>query len=74
MPSNGELDTAMRETLRAVLRMPGKGVSVPFVIPAALIVTGLQLLESVCTRKAISLWLHELSQQYADPESKDGLV
>ena len=64
-----EIDTALRLVLQAVMSMPGQGVTSPHVIPTALVMVALPLMEATTSRAAIAEWLGELQRAYAsDPE------
>ncbi len=67
MPSDQELTIA----LEAVLAMPERGVSSPHVIPTALVMVALPLMEATSSRQAIAQWLLELHESYAcEPEDE----
>lgn len=69
MPSDQELTIALQAALEAVLEMPKRGVRSPHVIPTALVMVALPLMEATTSRAAIGLWLQELADAYApDPE------
>ncbi len=55
---------ALEETANAVLRMIERGVTGRHVVPSALIMWGICLMEQLVSRKAIGLWLRELSDKY----------
>ena len=66
-----EIDTALRIVLQAVKSMPGQGVSSPHVIPTALVMVALPLMEATTSRAAIAEWLGELQRAYAcDPDNE----
>ena len=71
MPSDQELTIALQAALEAVLDMPKRGVSSPHVIPTALVMVALPLMEATTSRAAIGLWLQELADAYA-PDPDDG--
>lgn len=66
MPSDQELTIALQAALEAVLEMPERGVSSPHVIPTALVMVALPLMEMTSSRAAIGLWLQELADAYAE--------
>lgn len=73
MPSDQELTIALQAALEAVLEMPERGVSSPHVIPTALVMVALPLMEATSSRAAIGLWLQELADAYAEgPEDGPG--
>ena len=65
MPSDQELTIALQAALEAVLAMPERGVSSPHVIPTALVMVALPLMETTTSRAAIAQWLLELHKSYA---------
>ena len=68
-----EIDTALRLVLQAVTSMPGQGVTSPHVIPTALVMVALPLMETTTSRAAIAQWLLELHETYArEPEEDTG--
>ena len=71
MPSDQELTIALQAALEAVLEMPKRGVTSPHVIPTALVMVALPLMEATTSRAAIGLWLQELADAYA-PDADDG--
>ena len=69
MPSDQELTIALQAALEAVLAMPERGVTSPHVIPTALVMVALPLMETTTSRAAIAQWLLELHESYArEPE------
>ena len=72
MPSDQELTTALQAALEAVLEMPERGVTSPHVIPTALVMVALPLLEATTSRAAIAIWLQELADAY-DEKGEEGL-
>ena len=71
MPSDQELTIALQAALEAVLEMPKRGVTSPHVIPTALVMVALPLMEATTSRAAIAEWLQELADAYA-PDADDG--
>jgi hypothetical protein len=66
-----EIDTALRLVLQAVTSMPGHGVTSPHVIPTALVMVALPLMEATTSRATIAAWLLELHETYAEgPEDE----
>jgi hypothetical protein len=55
---------ALEESAAAVLRAIQRGVSRTHIMPSALIMIGLHLMESVVSRRSIGIWLRELSDRY----------
>ena len=72
MPSDQELTIALQTALEAVLAMPERGVTSPHVIPTALVMVALPLLEATTSRAAIAIWLQELADAY-DEQGEEGL-
>ncbi len=71
MSSDQEINTALQAALEAVLEMPKRGVSSPHVIPTALVMVALPLMEATTSRAAIAQWLGELQRAYAEePEGE----
>ena len=69
MSSDQEINTALQAALEAVLAMPERGVTSPHVIPTALVMVALPLMEMTTSRAAIAQWLLELHENYArEPE------
>ena len=66
-----EIDTALRLVLQAVMSMPERGVTSPHVIPTALVMVALPLMEATTSRAAIAEWLLELHESYAE-DAGDG--
>ena len=65
MSSDQEINTALQAALEAVLEMPERGVTSPHVIPTALVMVALPLMETTTSRKAIAEWMLELHESYA---------
>ena len=65
MSSDQEINTALQAALEAVLAMPKRGVTSPHVIPTALVMVALPLMETTTSRAAIAQWLLELHESYA---------
>jgi hypothetical protein len=71
MSSDQEITIALQAALEAVLEMPKRGVSSPHVIPTALVMVALPLMEMTASRAAIAQWLLELHESYAcEPEDE----
>ena len=68
--SDQELTIALQAALEAVLEMPKRGVTSPHVIPTALVMVALPLMETTTSRAAIAEWLGELQRAYAE-EAED---
>ena len=60
-----EITIALQAALEAVLEMPERGVTSPHVIPTALVMVALPLMETTSSRQAIAQWLLELHESYA---------
>ena len=60
-----ELAIALQAALEAVLAMPERGVTSPHVIPTALVMVALPLMEATTSRAVIAQWLLELHESYA---------
>lgn len=39
-------------------------ITTPYVIPAAMVMVGVQLMEQAVSREAVAVWLRELAEQY----------
>ena len=71
MSSDQEINIALQAALEAVLEMPERGVTSPHVIPTALVMVALPLMEATSSRAAIAQWLLELHESYArEPEDE----
>jgi len=71
MSSDQEINIALQAALEAVLEMPERGVSSPHVIPTALVMVALPLMEATSSRAAIAQWLLELHETYrSEPEDE----
>jgi hypothetical protein len=55
---------ALEEVANAILRMTARGVTKRHIAPSALVMWGIALMEQFVSRKAIGLWLQELSEKY----------
>lgn len=71
MSSDQEINIALQAALEAVLEMPERGVISPHVIPTALVMVALPLMEATTSRAAIAQWLLELHESYACEPSEE---